>query len=553
MDRVPLITPALVKAVSSKTDNSSRVLTAEVVSSTPVSDKSNQSGQQYQVVLQMAQQGSKQPHKITTISHHNLQPGSQIEVKVLPGPELKIINADKAAQAANNQTANHSATSAAQRLLADRTPNLQQQDVANLIKQLAQQLSQSNLTPKNPLMAANPAAQNGPLTEGFIAAHAGNKLYQSLQAQTQAIAENNRPQQNISSAELLNSVKNWLQNLPKSHDISSATGLKNALNNAGLASESQLKNLAQQSMNIPARSANSIFQQLQSASAQFAAATDNKATGSNTSSLSQLVKNTAKALNEGSQKIFNSFANPTQNPTSNPTANNAFSMASHWQNPLLNNQQYSSLEGLLQDPLLQNPSSNTKFALSQILAHSLQSQTQAPSIPLNWPERFGSDAALLRSLQNLLGHIEREQLQQLQSNDVNQAINNPSAQTALQQQWLPLLFLHQQQLQLIEFFIDKEEKENSVGEKKNHWFINLHFELPTLGAMGIEIAMFENECSTTFWSESAATLSQISQRIQPLRERLSEQGIIVSDIQSRFGTLVKRKHNIQQRLVDIST
>lgn len=552
MDRIPLITPTLIKAVSSKTGNASRVLTAEVVSSTPVSDKNNQSSQQYQVVLQMAQQGNKQPHKITTISHHDLQPGSQIEVKVLPGPELKIINADKSAHSSNSQPANPSAVMLAQQLLADRIPNLQQQDVASLIKQLAQQLAQSNLTPNNPPAATANGPANGLLSDGLIAAHAGNKLYQSLQSQTPAPSDSNRLNQGLNSAELLKNVKTWLQNLPQSQDISTSTGLKNALTNTGLFSETQLKDLAQQSMNLPSRSANSLFQQLQSASAQLATGTNNDK-GTHTTSLSQLVKNTAKVLNESGQKILSSLTTPTLNPTSNPTANNAFSMATHWQNPLLNNQQYASLETLLQDPLLQNPSSNNKFALSQILALSLQRQSEIPSTPLNWPERFGSDANLLRTLQNLLGHIEREQLQQLQSNEGNQALNNPAAQTTLQQQWLPLLFLHQQQLQLIEFFIDKEEKENSAGEKKNHWFINLHFELPTLGAMGIEISMFENECSTIFWSESTSTLGQISQHIQPLRERLTEQGIIVSDIQSRHGTLTKRKHNIQQRLVDTST
>ena len=65
--------------------------------------------------------------------------------------------------------------------------------------------------------------------------------------------------------------------------------------------------------------------------------------------------------------------------------------------------------------------------------------------------------------------------------------------------------------------------------------------------------MFENECSTTFWSESASTLSQISLHVQPLRQRLTEQGIIVNDVQSRHGTLAKRKQNFEQRLVDIKT
>lgn len=588
MDRVPLITPALVKAVSTKTDNSLRVLTAEVVSSTPVKNRQDESSpnskhkqnesqsqhsnqnqnqsqsqsqeKRYSVVLQLSQPGSKAAQKITTISTHDLQPGSQIEVKVLPGPELKIINSDKAARSSDN----NSRANMAQQLLADRVPNIQQKDIANLVKDLKQQLSQANLATNNQTSITSPTAatthKNEQVIAGSFAANAGNKLYQILQAQnlnilpeselTNKLSANNHLNQRISNAEILKSIKSWMQNLPQSQDITTSNGLKNALNNAGTLSEPQLRRLAQQSLNLPKITANSIFQQLQKASANISNNSNNdKQTATN---LSQLVKNTAKALNKGSQQVLASLTNATANPTANPTLNSTLLTSANWQNPLLNSQQHLSLESLLQDPLLQNPSSNNKIALSQILGLGLQRPVESPVIPLNWPNQGNNDSSLQKTLQNLLGHIEREQLQHLQSSEGNQT-NNPAGQTTLQQQWLPLLVIHQQQLQLIEFFIDKEEKETTEGEKKNHWFINLHFDLPILGTIGIEISMFENECSTTFWSESSSTLSQISKHIQPLRERLTEQGIIVSDIQSRHGTLTKRKQNIQQRLVDIST
>jgi hypothetical protein len=209
------------------------------------------------------------------------------------------------------------------------------------------------------------------------------------------------------------------------------------------------------------------------------------------------------------------------------------------------------MEDLLRDPLLQNPSSNNKLALSQLLSIQRDTTEIQGRIPLNWPERAGTDALLMRNLQNLLGHIEREQAQQMQSTETNP--NNPSQLNTTNQQWLPLLINNQQQLQLIEFYIDKEERQNSEGEKKHHWFINLHFDLPQMGKLGIEISLVDSECNTTFWSESRPTLNQLSQHIQPLRERLTEQGVIVNDLQSRHGTLAKRKHNIQQRLVDIKT
>lgn len=576
MDRIPLIKPALVKAVTANTDLTARVLTAEVVSSTPARSTSedapsqtnkrtdqttNKSAQQntasdkqYTVVLKMAQQGSQSPYKITTISNHDLQPGSQIEVKVLPGPELKIINSEKTlSSSTNNQLA-----TLAQQLLADRIPSIQQQDIASLVKQLKNQLNQANLDPNiqtpSGQLPANTALLKEQLNTASLAAQTANKLYQSLQTNSQpdkTATINNPLLQNINNAELLKNVKNWIRNLPQSQDISTASGLKNALNNTGALSELQLANLSLQNAKLNNQSANSIFQQLQKASANLANGFSNRTdfySNQPTTNLSQMIKNTAKALNNSTQQVFASLTKDSESSTANPTLNPTAS----WQNPLFNGQQHSSLTSLLQDPLLQMPSSNNKMALSQILGLGLNLKNDLPTIPLNWPINSNNDTPLLKTLQSLLGHIEREQLQQLQSSEGTQS-NNPAAQTTLQQQWLPLLVLHQQQLQLIEFFIDKEEKENSKGDKKNNWFINLHFELPVLGTMGIEISMFENECSTTFWSESKTTLSQISQHIQPLRERLTEQGIIVNDIQSRHGTLAKRKQNIQQRLVDIST
>lgn len=612
MDKIPLIKPTLINAVANKSQHSSGILHAEVISSKPVINDSQQSQQntqqnsqqntrQYNVELKIGQQ------TIATLSTHDLKPGSQIDVKVLPGPELRIVSSEKNIERNAATTHSQRIEALAQQVLADRVPKINQQDAAALVKQLSQQLSQQ--PPQSSAQLSNPQANQATNTNTSAnplsnAALIGNKLYQNLQN----LSLNNplsNPLNNagstdtdngiinnslstslkINSNELLQqSVHTWLKNLPQSQQISTAVGLKNALNNTGIHAESQLLKLSQQQLNLPqslTNNANSIFQQLQKASAlvfdrsvqnnvsppNHGPAQNNRAAAENVQlSLSQRVKNTAKILSDSSQQIF---ANLNRNSQTNPllvmkeaTAQPPPAVGINWQSPLMNSPQFTSLEGLLQDPLLQNPSSNNKLALAQIIGLNSTQQSLAgihkslPNIPLNWPERSGNDAMLLRTLQNLLGQIEREQIQQMQSNDGNQANaagQQTTSQTLLQQQWLPLLVLHQQQLQLIEFIIDQEEVENSQGEKKQHWFINLHFELPMLGKMGIEIAMFDNECSTTFWSESRTALSQISQHIQPLRERLTEQGILVNDIQSRYGTLTKRKVNIEQRLVDITT
>jgi hypothetical protein len=582
MDRIPLISPNLIKVSAAVERAPVSVLRAEVISSTPA--QHDPRPQEYKVVLKIGQQ------EIETISNNDLKKGSLLEVKVLPGPELKIINTTPqtpltatASQPNSLQTSSLQTNALVQQLLADRIPQLQQQDLPHLIKQLSQIISlpvngsssiPSN-TPSSPLCAdSEKPILSAIATKLTNQQSLANQLYLQQGKAPIAAAEASNTT-NTTSDTAVQQVKAWLQQLPKELDISNTTGLRNALNSAGIQAENQLSHLAQKSLNLAdKKSANSIFQQLQSlqktaikerpnsVNGPIDSAPKESIQGSGTNKtdqksglkidLASIVKRTAKALSDNSQNVLASLVTSKAIPTA---ATPSSLTTLQWQNPLFNNTPLS-LDDLLHAPLLQNPSSNNKFALSQILAgHALAGNSEQAEgglrIPLNWPERSGNDAILMRNLQNLLGHIEREQIQQMQSAEASQS-NNPN-QLQQSQQWVPLLINYQQQLQLIEFYLDKEERLNQAGEKKNHWFINLHFDLPKLGQLGIEIAMLDNECNTTFWSESSLALTQLSQHIQPLRQRLTEQGIIVSDIQSRHGTLEKRKHNIQQRLVDIKT
>ena len=606
MDRIPLINPKLIK-VSATTDNTSgTVLRAEVVSSTPIkpskaepskaepsrtesstmarsANTQNSTQQEYKVVLKVGQQ------QLETISTDDFQKGRQLEVKVLPGPELKIINTAQQplTQSSPLQSPSLHATALAQQLLADRIPHVQQQDLPNLIKQLSQIIQrplsalESNFKPAASLLEGQTAtvqiasaaptdqkpSSQQPLTNQQSLA---NQLYQqqgkaSIDSREVILSKNaaltNASQLNTSLSSTVEQLKSWVQQLPRNQDISSSTGLRNALDNAGIRAEAQLREAAQQAVNLPnKKTANNIFQQLQALQKSALTMPVKEPTSApqpeSKINLASIVKKTAKTLSDNSQQVLSQLIK-AKGAVSVPAITIASQSvtSAQWQNPLLNNTPMS-LEALLHMPLLQNPSSNNKLALSQILiGHSLANQAESANnggrIPLNWPEKMGNDSTLIRNLQNLLGHIEREQIQQMQSADGNQ--NNNLNTQPQNQQWIPLLINHQQQLQLIEFFLDKEERTDDGGNQKQHWFVNLHFDLPTLGKLGIEICLMDNECSTTFWSESASSLHQLSQHIQPLRQRLTEQGIMVSDIQSRHGTLEKRKHNIQQRLIDVKT
>lgn len=592
MDTIPLINPKLVKVVTVQAERTpAPVLRAEVVSSTPVKEPSSTKTestdsktassaesvvkqQKYKIILKIGQQ------QLEVVSTTDLKKSSQIEVKILPGPELKIINNDQKAANLNEAQPQSLATSKTnglmQQLLADRIPRIQQQELSSLVKQLTQ-LINAPLHNLKPEALQSESLKTNTFKSELSTTNTHGQVKNAAPNKGTGKASSSDP---IKSASPLQQVKTWLQQLPKSQDIGTSIGLRNALNNTGIQAENQLSQLAQQFLILNNKnSANSIFQQLQQLQRKLTPLSESpnqeilkqkvpRATRDKPEAkinLADIVKRTAKTLSDNSRQVLSGLVKTKATTSINTsTARSATSPASAigisaalqpapspWQNPLLTGSQYSSMEDLLRDPLLQSPSSNNKFALSQLLSIQREATDFQGRTPLNWPERMGNDAPLMRNLQNLLGHIEREQAQQMQSAETNP--NNPSQLTTQNQQWLPLLINNQQQLQLIEFYIDKEERQSSEGEKKHHWFINLHFDLPHLGKLGIEISMFENECSTTFWSESRPALNQLSQHIQPLRERLSEQGIIINNLQSRHGTLIKRKHSIQQRLVDIKT
>lgn len=611
MDKIPLINPKLIKVTSSSNEKKpAPILPAVVASSTRMEESPTA---EYKVVLKIDQK------MIETVSPHNLTKGSELYVKVLPGPELKIISTGPNSPLASNTSplpaSNTIQPQLIQQLLADRVPQTQQQDFSVLIKQLSKLLQSTEPSPAS--TSANKSSGLSPNTESpqLIGAAkpigakpsnhqaTANQTYQQHQHLLKPLSTTNTASQastftptstqtpTISSAnnplpaQVQNTqqqVKNWLIQLPSSIDVSTGIGLKNALNNTGTQAEAQLKQLATQTLQLNSKSANSIFKQLQelqqpsyrpspdSSDNNINKALPPKKSPNNNSSplgsntdLTSILKKTAKVLSDSSQQVLlGILKNNTLPQTANqpnqvqpgPITPSLIQTGPNWQNPLLTNPSHTSLESLLLDPLLQNPSSNNKFALSQILNfqgihHSTENKEFSASIPLNWPERSSSDAQLLRNIQNLLGHIEKEQIQQRSMSDDNSFANT------LQQnsQWLPLLINHNHQLQLIEFYIEQKEKQNTKGEKKQSWSINLHFELPKLGPLGIEISMLENECKALFWSESSSTLSQINKNIQPLRQRLTEQGILVEDIQSRHGNLPKSQNNIQQRIVDIKT
>lgn len=169
----------------------------------------------------------------------------------------------------------------------------------------------------------------------------------------------------------------------------------------------------------------------------------------------------------------------------------------------------------------------------------------ATQLPLQWPqERQTSEAS--NAIRALLSHIEVEQFKHAQHDKPN---------------WtLPLFWKDEHGVQEAQIHIEGEpEKDHTNARKKiRQWRIRLHFDLPNLGKLGIDIAISAHtdarDVEATFFSNQAHTLQQLNTKLMPLKARLEQLGVNVSDIHVRHGDLpVKSQPSIQQRLIDERT
>lgn len=263
-------------------------------------------------------------------------------------------------------------------------------------------------------------------------------------------------------------------------------------------------------------------------------------------SLSEALKRTAALLN--------SAINSTQTSQKAPsTESNRPASINTVSNDLILDTKHTLNKSLLQ--LLQN---SLNPAEQPQTAKAAPLQERALLMPLSWPERSPVEPNLVRVMQSIIAHIEREQISQLQNQQSQGQLSSGQGAQGAQgnnehnAQWFPLMFNHNNQLQQIDLFLEQQSLQED-NEQQKQWLINLHFELENLGSLGIELSMTAQDCQAVFWSEQAYALKEISQHISPLRKSLSEQGILVSELQVKHGTLARKDKNISQRLVDVRT
>lgn len=354
-------------------------------------------------------------------------------------------------------------------------------------------------------------------------------------------------------------LQQWLNHLPQIPQLQQPAALRESVLNSGLMYENKVMTLLQSALTQPAPgiSGSGI-----SGSGISGAATPDAAVTSDSSSLFRTLWAKAGMAQAAEHlqtlKTALQAAGNTSNTTSGAapvspadaltaalqTTRKRLETATETPAPAISNSLLQQIEHLLH--------SDTKAAMGKALLAWLQviaqhrgrdGQLSAPrELPLSLPAGLRDNLPEgFRLLHSTLAQLEVDQAQRLQNGGDNSLS-------------IPLYFRDDQQPREIRLQLQKEETSSSDNEqtKTIRWRLKLHFELQQLGPLDVELDMTLPQLAATFWSEQQDTLAQLQRSLQPLRSRLQQMGVEVSELRARHGRLPETSRNsIRQSLVDV--
>lgn len=344
-------------------------------------------------------------------------------------------------------------------------------------------------------------------------------------------------------------LQQWLNNLPQIPQLQQPAALRESVLNSGLMYENKVMSLLQDALSAPLSSKN-------------AATPPAASTGNDSSSLfrslwartglSQTVAQlqTPQTALQADSRLNNSAAQtPPAAPADALTAvlqatRERLEKTAEAPAPAVSHNLLQQIEHLLH--------SDSKAAMGKALLAWLQiiaqnsgkdGQFSAPrELPLSLPAALRDNLPDgFRLLHSALAQLEVDQAQRLQNGN-DSSLN------------IPLYFRDDQQPKEIRLQLQKEETSSSDNEQKKtiRWRLKLHFELQQLGPLDVELDMTLPQVAATFWSEQQDTLAQLQRSLQPLRSRLQQMGVDVSELRARHGRLPETTRNsIRHSLVDV--
>jgi hypothetical protein len=153
--------------------------------------------------------------------------------------------------------------------------------------------------------------------------------------------------------------------------------------------------------------------------------------------------------------------------------------------------------------------------------------------------------------------VAKIQIQQLQS---IQPSSTQSLQESSPQSWqMEIPVRYQQDILPMHINIEKRlVQQQESSDKKNRqqvkqWRVMLNFDLPIVGQFYAQLILLEQQLSATLWAEKMETLQIAKEKMENLRTKLQQEGIIVTQLECLPGSPNKPQNQMNYSLIDITT
>ncbi|MEH6493089.1 flagellar hook-length control protein FliK [Halopseudomonas sp.] len=154
--------------------------------------------------------------------------------------------------------------------------------------------------------------------------------------------------------------------------------------------------------------------------------------------------------------------------------------------------------------------------------------------------------SLLRLTAALLSRIQHHQFQSLGQ---TQSFADGSTQTTWQLE-IPMRDGHQFNHVQLRIERDTPPPNAKQGEPTPQWEVRLSFNLDELGSLQAIARLRKDKVSSEFWAEQAATLKLVNNELTELRDRLLAKGLEVGELSCHRGTPPPPRQALQQTWID---
>ncbi len=153
--------------------------------------------------------------------------------------------------------------------------------------------------------------------------------------------------------------------------------------------------------------------------------------------------------------------------------------------------------------------------------------------------------------------VSKIQIQQLQSLQPQTITQSSDSQPQTWQMEIPIRYqqdIHPMQIHIEKRSIeDQESSPDKQREKIKQWKILMNFDLPIIGHFHAQLIWLNQQLSATLWAEKADTLQIAKEKMENLRTKLQQEGIIVTRLECLPGTPNRPQNQVNYSLIDITT